>query len=54
MFTGIIKTIGKIISIEDIDTDIQLTIEYDGKFNIELGDSTVSYTHPTLPTTPYV
>ena len=39
MFTGIIKTIGKIISIKDIDTDIQLTIEYDGKFNIELGDS---------------
>ena len=39
MFTGIIKTIGKIISIKDIDTDIQLTIEYDGKFNTELGDS---------------
>ena len=39
MFTGIIKTIGKIIGIKDIDTDIQLTIEYDGKFKIELGDS---------------
>ena len=39
MVTGIIKTVGKVISIKDMDTDIQLTIEYDGKFNIELGDS---------------
>jgi len=39
MFTGIIKTIGKIINITEIDTDIQLTIEYNGTFNADLGDS---------------
>lgn len=57
MFTGIIKTIGKIISIKEIDTDIQLTIEYDGTFNADLGDSIcvngacltiINLTHNTL------
>ena len=39
MFTGIIKTIGKVKSIEEIQNDIHLTISYQSVFDIELGDS---------------
>jgi riboflavin synthase len=39
MFTGIIKTIGKVKSIEEIQNDIHLTISYQSIFDIELGDS---------------
>ena len=39
MFTGIIKTIGKVKSIEEIQNDIHLAISYQSNFDLELGDS---------------
>ena len=52
MFTGIITDIGEIIDIKDNDHRlIKVACSYNSK-EIDIG--AVSYTHLTLPTTPYV
>jgi riboflavin synthase len=39
MFTGIIKTVGEINSIKNIQNDIEISIHFSGIDNLELGDS---------------
>ena len=56
MFTGIIETLGEITNLVKEQENLHLTIKstITSELKIDQSIAPVSYTHLTLPTTPYV